>query len=224
MKWFWRIIFIVGVTVAAYFGWQQKLKRDERALDEKEIARLLNPSGISSTSDVVLAQQAFGRALLIIDKYSHEAITKDHKDKEITGMQPLVWKALRQMPCSSEEQDMIAESLLSAHTTVTQAGGFSDRFASSNLEDGNWPELQSGPFKGDRLKLSWRVNPVVAPKVRSHPGNFVLVPESVWGMEDDGITNETLSYARRFRNAGYLLGDDWIRLAEAYSKQTGKNL
>lgn len=212
---FFQFLAIVSVAALIYIAHAQKVDRDARALRVEELAACFKKEDFHRHAPSGAAGKAFLRAVYLLYKNVEDEPPPKVWQEFRADLHWYLDEALKEFPAPDNELNLLKSSLVTAHGDASRMGLFTDPDGRGALASGDLPIIASGLFAGERLRVGWRLSPVLIPEATNHMANFVLQPAIAWGLQHDRLDDVSFDTAKRFRAAG-LLNEESFALAESY--------
>jgi hypothetical protein len=208
MNWLWRLLFVIAVGVSLWFAWDRHEKYQVRANDIQKLIRIVNSRNNTAMTSATEVEQSFIKALALIAQYTNEPIRTDYRGRTISGTRTLISEVSDAVGQNADDRALVYSALIEALDRLEQFTGLTPE-ALEALDAGQWPTITRGPFRGEKIRLGWRVSPVICPSVKNQTANLILMSESIWALQDDRICMSMMADARKFQSAGLIQPNDW---------------
>ena len=223
MSWFWRILFFGSVAFGLY-AWFGKRQAGQQRIDRgQSFADLFSRQTLDFKDDSTVVEKNFYRALAFAHDYHDPQPPIHFGTPPDGGWRPLLSQALTERDFSQNEVTLLIDALEDALGVCDNLGVWETQANAEALEAGNPPSIRSGTFEGERLRISFRLTPAIAPQARNHPANFQLVPESVWALQPDRLDPDAFRFAERLHSAKIIDGQTKASVSARWDAIQKKN-
>ncbi len=223
MTWFWRIVFFSMVAVGLYAWLGKRNAEQQRLARGQEMADFFARQTLDFKDDSAVVEKNFFRALSFAHQYHDPKPPLHIGTPPDNGWRPLLEKTLTERSYDQDEIGLIVDSLEKGLAVCSQYRIWDDPASIDSLDGGTSPTIESGTFAGERLRIAYRISPVIAPQARNHPANFRLVPASVWALQPDRLDLDSYRFSDRLHAARILDGDAKAAIATRWDAIQKKN-
>jgi|GEM_PF-3516539 len=216
---FWKILFMVILTVAGYFYWQEQKNDKSQNMQVLEFARLISPKLHTEHTSIKTFQSDLFQAMALLHRHrsGNGKITAPSKQTE--RLQSLIHDANFHNGCKSVRSQLIYRQLKENLKRCEEYGLFEENSAALDMmATGRSPKVAKGAFKGEKLVVAFNVSPVLAREGRNAISNATIVPESIRALSDEVVTSKIYSTTQALERAEVIERASWERIQTLYRR------
>lgn len=224
----WKIIVIIVLAVAGWFGFHRYQDQETWKAVGSSLGDVFQTMKKSPSASVEESQGNYWKLLAFLKEIQNDlasgklkpALPKDRETNgEVLPETALRWLLEIGTKSPAEEynaQALVDDAIIANLAICEQYGIFNRETNLAKMMEGHAPTIASGPFEGQKLVITTRIAPSLAPDLVRHPVNFTLLPESVAAIVSSDIDEKTSQLAFRLKSASLLNAEEHAAISKLF--------
>jgi hypothetical protein len=213
---FWKILFILMLLTGLGFWYKSSTERKAFKITTSQLADLVSFTEETLPRNDEEAHQRFIRAVSLVYEAEQQGTERARQLLDATFDYNEISK-------DGAKANLIRNAILDSVSSCRKLGVFNEE-SYWDLQDGQAVEITEGPYTGEKITVTHRVPPSIAPGARLFLGNFLIVPESIAAVSRDvELTQDVVYTSTKLANAEIISDAEALLIKQNRPQHNAKN-